>query len=354
MNKIWQAEGDEYFFLRTDSKKYNKLPIGVYEVVMTLNGPMVHKIYDDFTFDFKLYGLETDFISRVKKSYAANKNNLGVILNGIRGTGKTVTAKQLCNDLKVPVILISEKDEDTNSNAIEKYINSIPQDIIIFVDEYEKIYEEDAELLTIMDGALTSTFKRTFILTTNKLYINENLIDRPGRIRYIKQFGNLSNAVVKEILDDLLIHKEFYNDAFNYISMLENITVDITKSVIEEINIHNESPTAFENVFNASKVSGKHDVYEIVNEQLELVKLNTKISPNQDTFDDSYLNCTFYIDNKRIGEIIEVNSENVITVKTEIKSTKKDSPTKYINRTFAIRESVMFNYSFQRKNKYAF
>jgi len=353
MTKIWQAEGDEYFFLRTDSKKYDKLPIGVYEVVMTLNGPMVHKIYDQFTFDFKLYGLETNLIARIKKTYAANKNNLGVILNGMRGTGKTVTAKQLCNDLKVPVILISDKDDD-NSKVVENYINSIPQDIIIFVDEYEKIYEEDDDLLTIMDGALTSTYKRTFILTTNKLYINENLLDRTGRIRYIQNFGNLPSVVVKEVLDDLLINKEFYDETFSYISMLQNITIDIIKSVIEEINIHNEPPSTFENVFNASKVNGKYDVYEIVKDQLELVKLNTKISPNQDTFDDSDIESTFYVDNKRIGSIIEVNGENVITVKCEVRPTKKDAPVKYENKTFAIKESVMFNYAFQAKTRHVF
>lgn len=48
------------------------------------------------------------------------------------------------------------------------------------------------------------------LLTTNNLYVNENLIGRPSRIRYKKTFGNLQPEVVQEYLDDNLKEQEVY------------------------------------------------------------------------------------------------------------------------------------------------
>ena len=43
---------------------------------------------DEFTFGFKLYGLESNFIDHVLTTYRHTSSNLGVLLNGTKGTGK--------------------------------------------------------------------------------------------------------------------------------------------------------------------------------------------------------------------------------------------------------------------------
>lgn len=60
-----------------------------------------------------------------------------------------------------------------------------------------------------MDGVFNSPYRRVFLLTTNNLYVNENLIGRPSRIRYKKTFGNLQPEVVQEYLDDNLKNKKY-------------------------------------------------------------------------------------------------------------------------------------------------
>jgi len=58
--------------------------------------------------------------------------------------------------------------------------------VIIFVDEYEKVFRSDGDydgstgILTLMDGALSSEYRRLFLFTTNTLSVNSNLLQRPG------------------------------------------------------------------------------------------------------------------------------------------------------------------------------
>ena len=158
---------------------------------------------------------------------------------------------------------------------MHEYVNNINQNLTILIDEYEKIFEEDVEMLTIMDGAINSEFKRVFILTTNSLRINENLLQRPGRIRYVKSFQDLSPDIIEELIDDILINKKYKNEVFSFISNLQNITIDIAKSVIVEVNIHDELPEQFKKIFNVKQITGKYDL--------------TVLNPDGKTYDEQYI-----------------------------------------------------------------
>ncbi len=259
-NRIWNCYG-QYFEHGHKSKQFENLPIGIYIVHSTPKGFVLEFINEKYEFDYKIYGLETQLIKRIKKTFDNTKGNLGMIFNGKKGTGKTVTAKQVCNNLKMPVILLTQKFDGINN-----FINSINQNLIVFVDEYEKIYEKESDLLTIMDGALSSGYRRVFILTTNTIYVNENLIDRPSRIRYFVTFKDLMPNVILEVVEDLLIHKDLKKQVIRFISSLESITIDIAKSIIQEVNIHKEDPEEFTHLFNAKKLNEYYDI-EIFNEK---------------------------------------------------------------------------------------
>ena len=66
-------------------KDYRK---GIYEVKVSMTGFYLSKIAEFFTFDYKLYGLNQKFIDYVLKTYENTTGNLGVLLDGIKGTGK--------------------------------------------------------------------------------------------------------------------------------------------------------------------------------------------------------------------------------------------------------------------------
>ena len=320
---VWVVKGGSFHLSEKQKNTFKKLEPAVYELEPNMFGFHLTPLSEKFDFPYKIYGLETDLVKRVLKYYfKTDSGNLGILLNGVKGTGKTVTSKILCNSLNLPVIVVPRHMENAHT-----FINAIPQDVVVFVDEYEKIYKESNELLTIMDGALNAPYRRVFLMTTNNLYVDTNLIDRPSRVRYLKTFGNLSPDVVEEIVDDLLINKKFKDDCITFASTLEIITVDIVKSIINEINIQEESPLNFKNIFNASTRKGKYKLFIDVNGQLEPFMKGVKISPRIN-FGDHSINSGFYINDSYIGRIQEVIDFNTIKVEVEEYEIEEDETEK--------------------------
>lgn len=237
--QVWRKSGASYY-IDEDSNTEKRLPRGVFTVEYdTQRGVcFLKQLSEAFEFPYKVYGLNSEFIERVDKTYKNTTSNLGILLNGVRGTGKTVTAQMIANNIGNPIIIVSNNYEEKLIN----FINGIDQDVVIFVDEYEKVFEKSKHLLTVMDGVFNNSLSRkAFILTTNNTWVEENLLQRTGRIRYLKEFGNMESSVVKEVIEDLLNDKKYEEELLDLISKLDLVTIDIVKALIQEINIHDKS-----------------------------------------------------------------------------------------------------------------
>jgi hypothetical protein len=349
MQKAWSRSGNN-LYIREVSQNQPKLEPGIYKLAITpLEEIYLQLTYEKFQFPYKIYGVERKFIDRVVKTYNNTSGNLGILMNGIKGTGKTVTAQLLCNELNLPIIVVS-----TPFLGIPSFLNDIQQDIIIFFDEYEKMYNEhDHSVLTVMDGVLNNQYRKVFLLTTNKLYINENLLQRPGRIRYFKTFVDLSLDIIMEIVDDQLKHPKFREESIRFISELETITIDIVKAVIQEVNIHEESPYAFKEVFNVKQINSYYDVIELFTdgktEPKELYK-RAKIFPTK--IEESHIEeeSGFLINDRYVGSIKTKLSDDQFVIETEEwDEVKEEDVTK--SRIFQIVEAEKRHSSF---NNYFF
>lgn len=213
----------------------SKFPIGVYSLKFS------HKEHDlEFTpisTEYKIpstvYFLDNEFINRCVNKFNNNGNkNLGILTTGLKGTGKTLTCKVISNKLKLPVIVFSEKVLQHNLNA---FIAGLEQDVIFFIDEYDKLYGLDDDLLAIMDGAIKSKHKILFLLTSNKMDINENLINRPSRIFYIKHFYELTEEQIKEILHNEFEDQNLIDSILTIVLNFQNVTIDNLCTFISEI-----------------------------------------------------------------------------------------------------------------------
>ena len=242
MSQKWINE-DGIFYPVTGTTTLKTTPgYGVFNVVNKEDNRIgLKRIDDEFTFDFKIYDLGCDDIFKLVEDtwhnpeYRNSGRNLGVVFNGLKGTGKKIAAKLLCNKLKLPVIIVSEP-----IMGLVYFIQDLEFECVVLVDEAEKSFDEEDDVLLRMIESVYKKTRKVFILTTNTLDINNNLLGRPGRIRYIKHFGNLSAKAVSDYLDDNLKDESKRTSVLRIVDILEISTIDILKSIVDEVNIHGD------------------------------------------------------------------------------------------------------------------
>ena len=233
----WIRAGSDFRRVEGEIESVPVIPTGIYETHLSMSGWSLEKTADSLVFPYKLYNLQNDFLDHLKKTYEHTKGNIGVLFNGTRGTGKTVTAKVFANMLGLPVIVV--KSMGDQNDALISYLSSFNFDCIFFFDEFEKQFNSgDCTILQFMDGVYNSAYRRVFLLTTNELTVNENLLSRPSRIRYVREFGNLEESTVREYLKDNLQDQSATEELVGYVDTLTISTIDILKTVVEEVNIH--------------------------------------------------------------------------------------------------------------------
>lgn len=152
-----------------------------------------------------------------------------------------MSAKLLCNELNIPVIIV---DNDFEGRILE-FIQNLDYECVVLIDEAEKTFKDERDnseiLLKLIDGIYNRS-RKLYILTTNRLTVNENLLGRPGRIRYIQEFNNLDPKLISLYLDDNLKDKEKKQYVTEVVDLLEISTIDILKNIVDEVNMFGEIP----------------------------------------------------------------------------------------------------------------
>lgn len=210
-------------------------------------------VSDGLTLPEKVYGVDSKFIKRVIKSFQASDKPLGVLLSGKKGTGKTVTAKRIALDTKLPVIKLNISWTEERLDSALSFLSEIPVPFVLFIDEFEKLYPEDEEqqkFLPFLDGG-NSNHVLT-IMTVNETKISEYMTNRLQRIRYHKKYDNFDIDVACEIFDDKI--KPRYaelKEKFLQVILFNRIcTMDIIIGLVEEINIHGQEALEDTSVLN--------------------------------------------------------------------------------------------------------
>lgn len=196
---------------------------------------------DDFILPKKIYGNPEKLVNRYLNTFNTTKGNLGIVLSGLKGTGKSLTAKQVCIKSKLPVITITEPYHGAEFND---FIGSISQKCVVFVDEFEKVYdkqEKQQSLLSLLDGVFMG--EKLFLFTSNEISNYSNyLLNRPGRIHYLKKYDRLDESLMDDILSDLLDNQEYAEGIKGLIGYLEEANVDMLLALIKECNMYGEEP----------------------------------------------------------------------------------------------------------------
>lgn len=219
----------------------------------------IEKYTDEMTFEIcpdielpkKVYTTDEDdnFVKKVLNRYNKTTNGVvGVMLSGLKGSGKTVMMKRIAKESNLPVIII---DKSFYPSALVKLFNKLKDtEVCILMDEIDKLGEnyDDDYLLKILDGINTSGKKLAIFTCNDEDEINDCLKDRCSRIRYWKRYEELPTSMIQNILEDTLKDKKEKKSLTDFI--IENfgcISFDNVISFAEEVN---EYPTdSFEDLF---------------------------------------------------------------------------------------------------------
>lgn len=204
--------------------KYDRYGVGAYfEEDGTLNLPK--KVYS--TLDDKI------FISRVNRYFEnTDKLSTGVMLSGIKGTGKTVMAKVIASNSKLPVIVV---DEDFPTSQINDFFRKFTHPVAVIFDEVDKHWDTE-ELLGWLDGVQTNAKKLVLFTCNNEDRVSNYLKDRCSRVRYTRHFEANDNArFLKEILKDKGIAEDKIEETYDFIvNNFRLLSIDNILSFIDE------------------------------------------------------------------------------------------------------------------------
>ena len=232
---------------------YDLVPGKVYDFRETRDsdGPFLEET-NDFVFPdiYYLSDDETKFVNKTIEAFnRTEKMTTGVLLSGIKGSGKTLMAKKIAKDSGLPIIVI---DPAISTLEIEPFFAKTDTPCCIIFDEIDK-YWSTRHLLTFLDGVKPTCKKLVICTCNNEKDIDEYLNDRCSRIRYKRLFTSLDNEAIKVIINDIVKDDSIATNARDFLVShagllsYDNVTIfaeeirnnptESFQSIMEDLNI---------------------------------------------------------------------------------------------------------------------
>lgn len=225
------------------SNNIDHIPAAHYNIKYEPAKETIHLVLANkrFAVPKKIYGDTLQKKDTILRHYRARDDrSTGVILSGRKGTGKTLLAEALGNDLiaqDIPVFSVI----GAMPAAIIRTVLRVAGPCMFYVDEYEKIYTDDDDedddnsdaLLTLFSDA--SLKQALFVITCNDTTkLNGNIINRPGRFLFHFRFEfGVDKSAVDEMLNDFDIQGTCRDVLRHYIlSEANDVSMDVFVSLL--------------------------------------------------------------------------------------------------------------------------
>lgn len=242
---MFAQQGNRVFIAPPAYPTIDAIPPGNYSLGFdpdNIPGGYFLQIINPFTLPKKVYGHNTEYADEILSTFLERSDSItSAALAGQKGSGKTLTAKEVAIkglDHGIPTVEVSLPFCGPGFNI---WLQKIEQPLIMFVDEFEKVYHEEEKrnrLLSLLDG----TFKthKLFLFTMNKPLNNGNFeyfFNRPGRVYYNIPYGAVSEEIIKEYCTDHLVDLETrLVDVLTFAKRFTFFTLDMLTILVNEIN----------------------------------------------------------------------------------------------------------------------
>lgn len=198
---------------------------------------------EPFRVPSKMYGNINAMTKRIVQTFNERNKTTGVLLSGVKGSGKTLLAKSISIQMAtegVPTILVNSEFSGETFNT---FIQSITERAVVIFDEFEKIYDKEhqEEVLTLLDGTVPSN--KMYILTCNDISrIDKNMANRPGRVYYNLEYASISKEDVIDYCQNNLADQSQIDVVVDFFQEFNVFTFDMLTCLIEEMNRFGETP----------------------------------------------------------------------------------------------------------------
>lgn len=228
----------------------DSLPPGVYELKAAQMRGFWFETMELSAYTGKVYGSHAQMAEKVIRKYASTcGRNLGVLLSGEKGTGKSLFVKNLAIRLskELPVIVVKK---NLGPGMLSVLADVKGRAVLIF-DEFEKMFRKDSDespskegdireqetMLAFFDG-VDAHQEKLLLLTVNNTYdLSRYLMGRPGRIYYhfrmnVPQVGEIANYLADNLNPNLGLNLKDIADRLAG----RSVSWDCLSAVVSELN----------------------------------------------------------------------------------------------------------------------
>lgn len=188
----------------------------------------------------KIFGASDieELTATILRHYAIN-GNVNAAFIGEKGGGKTLQCRHTALKSNLPTIIVDKADL---SDEFINFIRQLPNCVLI-IDEFEKLYnsaESTDALSSFIEGIATNKGK-IILLAGNCPNLPFFMENRPTRVRYVKEYNQISKAIYDELLsfhlgDEVSLYQEAI---FKRLSRVSHVSFDVVNSLLEEFVIEN-------------------------------------------------------------------------------------------------------------------
>lgn len=250
--------GNEYRLVNGGTSIMDELPPKVYTIKFhPMRGMWLEERSPLTVGVLKVYGNTPKRVDKVFRTFDLRNRNLGILLSGEKGMGKSIFMRYLANEAinrGMPVIIIND-----SLPGLTDFISNIEQKCVVLFDEFEKVFlkgsdgnfndeprdgrlgddccsgGEQKQFLSLFDGM--DVGKKLFVVAVNNTHnISSFFLNRPGRFYYHFEFDFLTEDETKEYaMDNITIDKSLV-DKLVLLSRFHDISYDILAAIVTELN----------------------------------------------------------------------------------------------------------------------
>lgn len=190
----------------------------------------------------KVYGNLLEHLPRIEAAFNESVSKpLSVMLEGLKGSGKSLLMKTLANRFvknEDGIVLLC--NFPYTGDDFFQFLQKISQKKIVLMDEFDKVYKEKDQrnnILTLLDGNFAS--HTMFIITMNSGLSSGNFEffhNRPGRVMFNIKFKGVPEDVIRAYSEDHLNDQSRVAEVMQFVKRFTDFNMDMLCKLINEIN----------------------------------------------------------------------------------------------------------------------